>query len=217
MIVRRVSSIPCLMQYMAPNTGAGSGGTSAGDGNKTEETPDEKGTSTSTGGGSSSTGANKGEKTFTQAELDEIISRRLGEQKRSFEKQAEDAKAEQARKEEEAKGEFKKLYETELANTTQLKSELETAKALIPVVTSMIESEIKDWPVEVKASDPGADNIQARLKWVESMRPLAKRLIETNKAPDGEHSQGGGTQKTGDAASRITARSHYAVPGQQKS
>lgn len=218
MIVRFAQAPRGGMKYFSPNTGAGSGGTSEGDGNKTGSEGDGNGTGTNTGSGDSSTGAGSGgsEKTFTQKELDEIISRRLNEQKTSFEKKLDDLKAEQTRLESERNGEFQKLYETEKATNVQLRNDLEATKTMSTYVSGLIDGELAEWPDEVKQTDPGSENLSVRMQWVEKMRPLAKKLIAANKAPDGEHPRGGGGQgdsKT--AADKVISQSRFVRPGAQ--
>jgi hypothetical protein len=77
----------------------------------------------------------------------------------------------------------------------------------------MIEAEIKDWPAEVKNLDPGKDNLDARLDWVERSRSLAQRLKVAGQAPNLETGGGGGGKGAAGVADKII-KSSYFIPGQ---
>lgn len=158
--------------------------------------------------------------TFTkaelQAELDKIAQKVRAEEKSKREK-AEQQATEKAEKEAaEKKGEWEGLYTTEKATVTRLKTELEDAHSerdeLASEIQALIDSEIEDWPQEVKDLDPGEDNLKVRRIWLEKSRPLAKRLAALG-APDTEGGAGGGGRKKSDDAKDTKS----VVSGQMKS
>jgi hypothetical protein len=134
------------------------------------------------------------DKTFTQADLDRIVRERLADsQRRADQKAAADKRA---------------ADEKALADNAEWKTladqrgaELETAKAQAALVegyakrlNSLVDAEIATWPDEVKALDPGAKAVDARLDWLEKSRPLAKRLAALPKAPSTEAGAGNGAR-----------------------
>jgi hypothetical protein len=92
-------------------------------------------------------------------------------------KQQEEAaqKAEQQRLREQ--GEFQKLAEQHAARVQELEPVAQSYTQLAELVSGQIESQIKDWPAELKAFDPGKDApIEQRLAWLEKSKPLLEKL-----------------------------------------
>jgi len=200
---------PFLAYYDVPDDKGGNGDSSTTDDKTGSSSPESDG---STGGSGSSQSS---EKQFTQEDLNAIISRRLNEQKLSFEKEKENARLAAEQKANEEKGEFKLLYETEKTKVAELTSKLESHGVLIQHVSEGIEAEIKEWPTEIKTSDPGNSDPIARLNWVNSMRGIAKRLLESTKAPEGEHGRqsGGSSDSKQSTIKAHLTRQKYAIPG----
>jgi hypothetical protein len=136
------------------------------------------------------------DRTFTQADLDRIVKDRLADsQRRTEQKAAADRKAAEDKALAD-NAEWKTLAE-------QRASELETAKAQAALVegyakrlNALVDAEIAAWPDEVKALDPGAKAVDARLDWLEKSRALARRLAALPKAPTTEAGAGNGTPPT---------------------
>jgi hypothetical protein len=132
------------------------------------------------GAGAPSTAVADGEH-YTEEDLDAEVQRRMEEQKR-----------EQERKRMEKQGEYKDAYEDLKAEHEDLKQKAERADTYAEKLNGQIEGEIEGWPDEVKATDPGPGDLDARLSWVQSHRGLAKRLQEQPTAPDNDAGKGNG-------------------------
>lgn len=176
---------------LAPDTGAGAGGTAP-----TPQTGGEPGTNAggaAAGGASAppaSGEATKPDRTFTQAELDSIVKARLAEEQRRTQSKA-DADKRKADEEALAKqAEWQKLAEQRGAELEALRARGAAADAYEAKLNGLIESEIAAWPAEVKKLDPGAGNLEARLTWVENARDLAKKLASVPTAPNTEAGAG---------------------------
>lgn len=170
--------------------GAGSGGgTSDGDGNKTGDQNNQqnggagdKNTGGENGNGNGDQGKqNQNAKTFTQEEVDKMISDRLA---RESKKREDDAKAKQ--------GQFEPLYQQEKTARETAENNLTTITGqrdkYAEILNRNIDAQIKDWPEEVKAFDPGKDSLEARQNWVEKSLPLVTKLnAGQNKTVNGEH------------------------------
>ena len=124
------------------------------------------------------------EKTFTQADLDRIVGERLAEETRKQEAKA--TKAAEAARAAALKdqGDYKKVAEQHEARLAELEPYKARVEAYEQRLSAEIEAEIKDWPAEVKAFDPGAENMQARLDWRDKARPLAAQLAKKPTPPD---------------------------------
>lgn len=157
------------------NTSANNNGGGAGNGSSNGNQENE-------GNGTSNTGTQADDKKFTQAEVDRIISERLSREKEK-----------QDREQREKQGEFEKLYNEFKPKFEQVNEEntklSERLKRLEEANHKQIEDQIKDWPEEVKALDPGNSDLEVRLAWVERVKPLAQKLVTPAKAPNLE---GGG-------------------------
>jgi phosphatidylserine/phosphatidylglycerophosphate/cardiolipin synthase-like enzyme len=103
------------------------------------------------GAGAPSTAEADGEH-YTEEDLDAEVQRRMEEQKR-----------EQERKRMEKQGEYKDAYEDLKAEHEDLKQKAERADTYAEKLNGQIEGEIEDWPDEVKATDPGPGDLDARL------------------------------------------------------
>jgi len=213
-----------LQQYLAPNTdGAGDGGGSGSGGNSGGNSggggqggdPDPS----KTGGGNpppQDKGGEQGsERKFTQKDLDELAARVRSEEKRKQDKAIQDAKDAEAEKQRVEQGKFKELYETEKQKAADLQARADLADKYAKRINEIITSEVKGWPNEVKETDPGEEQLEARMTWVEKNRNLAKRLLALDSAPDGEHGDKGGNGKTPDPVKAYFGRT-YVVPGAKK-
>lgn len=138
-----------------------------------------------------------GEKTFTQADVDRMVGERLAEEKRRAEQRS--AEATKKTKEEALKqaGEWQALAEQRGQELGALQSAAEQRDAYAKALNGIIHDQIADWPDEVKALDPGKDNLEARIAWVKSAKPLADRLRQAPKAPSTE--AGAGNRRPPDA------------------
>jgi hypothetical protein len=135
----------------------------------------------------------KTDKTFTQADLDRIVKERLADSQRRA-----DAKSAAEKKAAEEKAladnaEWKTLADQRGAELESTKAQAQAATAYAKRLNALADGEIADWPEEVRGTDPGAANVEARLDWLEKMRPLAKKLASLPKAPATEAGAGNGT------------------------
>lgn len=184
MFGRRRFLIEPLFCLYAPE--GDNGGTSDDDGKNTENKEDKKNTSEEKDGenGDSKTP----EKKFTQAELDDIIGKRLDEERKRIRKERED-------EDKKKQGKFEELYTSLLEKETkEYKPAVARAENLSKVLNSQIDLQIKDWPSEVTAFDPGKEDVEARAAWVEKAIPLAQKLAGV-KAPNNDTGNQGGKGK----------------------
>jgi hypothetical protein len=135
----------------------------------------------------------KTDKTFTQADLDRIVKERLADSARRAE--AKTAEAKKAAEEQALadNAEWKTLADQRAAELETTKAQAAAAAAYAKRLNAMADAEIAAWPDEVKGTDPGGTNVEARLDWLEKMRPLAQRLASLPKAPATEAGAGSGT------------------------
>lgn len=152
-------------------------------------------------------------KLFTQEEVNKFLATRLSEQRQSFDKKAADELAKKEAEEAVKRGEFEKLYKETLGQVDALKPLEERVTKLTSYVDRLIDTDIANWPVEVKASDPGPNSGESRIQWVEQMKPLALRLIEASKAPSPEGGNPGGKKEAVDAAAKVVNSRRYNIPG----
>jgi chromosome segregation ATPase len=98
------------------------------------------------------------------------------EQLEARQRREEEARQEQLKKQ----GEFQKLAEKHEQRVKELEPVSQRYTALADLLKGQIDTQVKDWPAEVKAFDPGADSpIEQRLAWVEKSRPLVEKLTAT--------------------------------------
>lgn len=185
------------LRYYEADKGVGSGDkTSDADGKKTDDQNKQKdgGSDNKNAGGEND---DKGKETdkdkekkkedqkpdvkFTQADIDKAVNDRLDREKKKTE--ADDLKK---------KGEFETLYNTEKTSRETAESDLKTVTIerddLAVIFNRNIDEQIKDWPVEVKALDPGSVSCKVRQDWVEKMVPIVKKLnTGINTSVNGEH------------------------------
>lgn len=197
---------PRRLFYWEADKDKGSGATSEGDAKTDPEQGEVKPDDSATGQG----GEPSDDKKFTQAELDKIIQRRLNEQSASFEKQKLEAEAEARRQEQEKAGEWETLYRNTLTQVEELKASLSTHEKLSTFVGQHIDSTIKAWPQELRDTDPGTENVTARLEWMQKSTGLAQRLLQTA-PPSGEHQTPKGSVDRSSAADKFLA-SRYTRP-----
>lgn len=193
--------------FLFHDTGEGGGGTGTGNAGGTGG---EGGTGTGTGEGTGTgTGAGTGTvppvgKTLTDAELEKIKedARKEGETNLKNKQTTEKAKEE---------GRFKDLHgDLETRVKTELEPKAALADKLSTRVNTLIDSETKDWPEAVKKTDPGKENAETRMDWVERSRDLAKALKEgTKTAPEGEHGNGSEVTKTAKDGANEFLKSKY--------
>jgi hypothetical protein len=124
---------------------------------------------------------------MSQADLDRLISRRLADDRK-----ARDAEAQ--KKAQEEAGNFKALYEALQAEHTTLTAtaearvqELETqVQNLAALVNQQIDAAVKTWPKVITLTDPGSDNVSARQAWFAKVAPEVGTL-QTSAPPPGPH------------------------------
>jgi hypothetical protein len=86
--------------------------------------------------------------------------------------EAEDAKRRE-------QGQFKELADSYKAKVDELTPLATRYQALSDLVNAQIEAQIKDWPAEVKAFDPGKDApVETRQAWVNKSLPLITKLVQ---------------------------------------
>lgn len=131
-----------------------------------------------------------------QAEVQRLVdlaaSNVRKQEKEKYEKQIADQKATDEAAKLKEQGEFKTLYETEKAAHEAAKAQAARVVALSETINKGIDTESANWPEEVKALDPGKDNVEARMIWVNSARVIAQKLSGNRQAPTGEHGNNGG-------------------------
>jgi hypothetical protein len=148
-------------------------------------------------------GKKGGEKTFTQAELDQVVKDRLAREAK---------KSEDAKKIEE--GKFKELYDPLKVSFDKLETEHTTLKGkydgLVSTLNSSIDAEIKDWPDSIKKLDPGTADYEARSKWRDNSRAVVEELGGKKKGnfktEHGGNSGGSGNGQS-EALKKVTMRS----------
>lgn len=92
-------------------------------------------------------------------------------------KRQEEEAAEATRKQLEEQGKFKELAEQSQARVKELEPYQERYNQLATQLSAQIKTQIKDWPPEVKAFDPGEDApIEQRLAWIEKSKPIVEKL-----------------------------------------
>lgn len=80
-------------------------------------------------------------------------------------------------------GEYQLLAEQYEEQVKKLEPEIARLTKLTELVSGQIESQVKDWPAEVKAFDPGTEApIEARLAWVEKSKPLVAKIAQQTQA-----------------------------------
>lgn len=198
------------------------GGDGKNTGSGAEEKPGAAQTGAATGAGNGdqaghktanagSDGSKEAEKKFSQADLDSLAAKVRDEEKRKSDAKLKSAADEVARKQAESQGEFQKLYEAEKVRAAELEQKAVKADAYATRINQVLDGEIKEWPAEVKKTDPGADKLDDRLQWVETHRDLAKRLLTAGKAPNMEHGNQGRSIKPSDITDNYL-KSQYSRP-----
>jgi hypothetical protein len=82
-----------------------------------------------------------------------------------------------------AQGEFEQLAKQYESRVRELEPVASRYSQLAELLSSQIEAQIKDWPAEVKAFDPGKDaGVETRLAWVAKGEALVKKLQEQARA-----------------------------------
>lgn len=152
-----------------------------------------------------------------QKKMDELAGKIRSEEKSKSEKAKIEADSKAAKDKLEADQKWKELYELQKTELEKVKEKAATSDELSLVVHQMIDTEIKDWPAELKALDPGKEvSTEARKKWVETSRPLAIRLLGDKKAPDTEHGKKSAADKQGVPSGKEVVqnyqRSRYTIP-----
>lgn len=135
----------------------GDPGSSASDPSKSGQAP-----TTEPGGDKSAE-----EKKFSQADLDAHLTTRLAEEKRRNEGKA---AADKKKADDDAlakNAEWQKLAETRGTEIEVLKAQAELAVKYSTLLNKQVDTEVKGWPKEVSALDPGPDNVEIRLSWLE--------------------------------------------------
>jgi len=96
---------------------------------------------------------------------------------RKKQKEQEEAALLSAQKQLEEQGQFKALAEQHAARVQELEPVAQRYHDLSLLVAGQIEDQIKDWPTEIKAFDPGNDApVEERLAWIEKSRPIITKL-----------------------------------------
>jgi hypothetical protein len=175
---------------MAPDKGAeGGAGASTESESTGSQTDDASGGTTQSSGEQGSQDKDKdAQPQFTQAQLDAIVKDRLTRERAKAEadrKKAEDAAQAEALK---AKEEWKTLAQQHEAKLAELQPQAESLTATIAGYEARLvkdlDAEIKEWPEEVRAMDPGADvPLLERLAWRDKARALAHKLLDAAATP----------------------------------
>jgi len=104
---------------------------------------------------------------------------------------------EKSNKEKEAqeKNDYKSLYEESKKKLDELTSRDEAAVRYAKKINDTIDAQVKDWPVSVKKSDPGAEDADARMNWFDSHSEMAKELMSKSTITTEHGSSRGGSGK----------------------
>jgi hypothetical protein len=201
-------------------TGDGGTGTGTGSGSGDSKTGDNKGdtdkSKSSDGGDGDKDKSKDGDKDadkdkdkskskddenkFTQADIDKAIQTRLEREKSNQEKES-------LKKQ----GEFEKLYNDQQPEFVRLQGVETEYKALAETLHSTIDTSIKDWDADLKESDPGKGDLNARQKWFQATAKIQAKLAGNNTSTvNGEHGKKGDGKETTAVDSFISGR--YTVP-----
>jgi hypothetical protein len=91
-------------------------------------------------------------------------------------------------------GQFKELAAKHALRVQELEPVATAYTQLATLIASQIESQVKDWPAEVKTFDPGKDApIEARLAWVEKSQPLVAALTKQTSGGNSPNPRPAGT------------------------
>jgi hypothetical protein len=122
-----------------------------------------------------------------QAKLNKLIAN--AKKKASDKTKADIEAANKAEKEKiekaelEQQGKFEGLYNTEKTAKEQLEAKASTLQEKLDKIAErqnkLINDSIKNWDKDIKALDPGPDDIEVRLSWFEKMSPIAGKLSGT--------------------------------------
>ncbi len=108
-------------------------------------------------------------------QIKELRSENASHRKKTQEQATAAQAAEQQRLKEQ--GEYKQLAETHEARVKQLEPVETSYKALSERVNAQIDTQIKDWPAEVKSLVPSSETpVEQRLEQLERLRPLVDKL-----------------------------------------
>lgn len=106
-------------------------------------------------------------------------------------------------------GEYKKLAEQHEARVKELEPVSERYSTLALQLASQIEAEVKDWPAELKAFDPGKDApVEQRMVWLQKSRPLLEKLQQQQRGqapgnrPNPAHAGPASTREEADKRNR---------------
>lgn len=115
-----------------------------------------------------------------EAAANRVKARSLEEKQTKAERDA--AAAEEDRKKKQ--GEFQQLADQYKAELDTAKPALESANATIAeltgILTAQLEAEIKDWPAEIKAMDPGKEaGLKARSAWRDKAKIAVEKFAPT--------------------------------------
>jgi hypothetical protein len=127
-----------------------------------------------------------------------------------------DQAAEEQRQREQ--GEFQKLADKYKTRVEELEQYQERYGKLAEQLSAQIKAQIKGWPAEVKALDPGDEApIEDRLSWVERVTPLVARLEQQTQGqrpgngPDPKPSGGSPEETKNHYRQKLGASGRYAI------
>lgn len=110
-----------------------------------------------------------------QRQIKELRNENASHRKKFKDQEEANSAAEQARLAEQ--GQFKELAAKHEARVKQLEPVETSYKALSERVNSQIDTQIKDWPAEVKSLVPSSETpVEQRLEQLERLRPLVEKL-----------------------------------------
>jgi DNA repair exonuclease SbcCD ATPase subunit len=142
-----------------------------------------------------------------QKQIAELRRENAQHRKKANEQQQAAQTAEQQRLAEQ--GEYKKLAEKHEARVKELEPVSERYSTLALQLSSQIEAEIKDWPPELKAFDPGKDApVEQRMSWLQKSRPLLEKLQQQQRGqqpgnrPNPAHAGPASTREEADKRNR---------------
>lgn len=145
------------------------------------------------------------DKTFTQADIDRIVQQRVAEEHDRAKRKADEEAAAK-------KGEWEKVATDRKAKIDELTPKAKAADRYAERLGKLVDDETATWPDEVKALDPGTNNLEARLDWLEKSRPLAKKLKDVAEPPKAPATETGSGNSSTSSTTNTPANGNSGTP-----
>jgi hypothetical protein len=146
---------------------------------------------------------------YSKKKVTDLIAKRLDEDRKKRKEETD----KQALIEKEN---YKGLHEASEAKLKELTPKAELADKLVEISNKSIDVRIAKWPDEIKDMDPGPENIEARIAWVEKADKAVKRIEKTGPVNGENGKQGDSTKNVDSLFAKMQNPGNYAIPGQKK-